>query len=119
MLGFGSRDFGEAYYGHTALQLTVDEVLTTSTMQVAGYNFINTCTLEAKGVVNVDIAAGMVRLGYLDVTPNATIIASGIKMEWGAWTNLGQGTTTMNASGSIAWDSQLVDDAIWTTQTVS
>ena len=40
-------------------------------------------------------------------------------MEWQAWTNLGQGTATMNASGYIAWDSQLVDDATWTTQTVS
>ena len=119
MLGFGSRNFGEAYYGHTALQLTVDEVLTTSTMQVAGYNFINTSTLEANGVVNVDIAAGMVRLGYLDIIPSSTIIASGIKMEWSTWTNLGQGTATMNASGYIAWDSQLTDDATWTTQTVS
>ena len=119
MLGFGSRDFGEAYYGHTALQLTVDEVLTTSTMQVAGYRFLNTCAIDPQAVANVDIAAGMVRLGYMNITPDATIIASGIKMEWQAWTNLGQGTATMNASGYIAWDSQLVDDAIWTTQTVS
>ena len=119
MLGFGSRDFGEAYYGHAALQLTVDEVLTTSTMQVAGYRLLNNCTLDPQAVANVDIAAGMVRLGYMNITPDATIIASGIKMEWQAWTNLGQGTATMNASGYIAWDSQLVDDATWTTQTVS
>jgi hypothetical protein len=88
-------------------------------MQVAGYNFFNTGTISNKPTTNVDIAAGMVRLGYLNITPDTTIITSGIKMEWRAWTNLGQGTVNMDVSGYIAWDSQLTDDATWTTQTVS
>ena len=119
MLYFGSRNFGQANFGKGLITTAVDETLTTSTMQVAGYRFINTGTLIPKAVVNVDIAAGMVRLGYLNITPDATMIASKVLMEWQAWTNLGVGTSTMDASGKIAWDSQLTDDATWTTQTVS
>ena len=119
MLYFGSRNFGQANFGKGLITTAVDETLTTSTMQVAGYNFFNTGTIWNKPTTNVDIASGLVRIGYVNITPDATIIASGIKMEWQAWTNLGQGTATMNASGYIAWDSQLVDDATWTTQTVS
>ena len=118
MLYFGSRNFGEGNWGKGLITTAVDETLTTSTMQVAGYNFFNTGTLIPKAVVNVDIAAGMVRLGYLNITPDATMIASKILMEWQAWTNLGVGTATMDVSGKIAWDSQLVDDGSWTTQTV-
>jgi len=119
MLYFGSRNFGQANFGKGLITTAVDETLTTSTMQVAGYRFINTGTISNKPTTNVDIAAGMVRLGYLNITPDTTIIASGIKMEWRAWTNLGQGTASMDVSGYIAWDSQLTDDATWTTQTVS
>ena len=119
MLYFGSRNFGQANFGKGLITTAVDETLTTSTMQVAGYNFFNTGTLIPRSVTNVDIAAGMVRLGYLNITPDATMIASKVLMEWQAWTNLGVGTATMDASGKIAWDSQLTDDATWTTQTVS
>jgi hypothetical protein len=119
MLYFGSRNFGQANFGKGLITTAVDETLTTSTMQVAGYRFINTGSIYPKAITNVDIAAGMVRLGYLNITPDATIIASGVKMEWRAWTNLGQGTVNMDVSGYIAWDSQLTDAATWTTQTVS
>ena len=60
----------------------------------------------------------MVRLGNLQVEGSATVIASKILMQWQARTNLGVGTATVQASGFIAWDSQLVDDSTWTTQTV-
>ena len=118
MLYFGSRNFGEGNWGKGLITTAVDETLTTSTMQVAGYRFINTGTLIPKSVVNVDVAAGMVRLGYLNITPDATVVASKVLMEWQAWTNLGAGTATTQASGYIAWDSQFVDDETWTTQTV-
>lgn len=119
MLYFGSRNFGQANFGKGLITTAVDETLTTSTMQVAGYNIFNTCAIDPQAVINVDIAAGMVRLGYLNITPSATMIASKVLMEWQARTNLGIGTATMDASGKIAWDSQLTDDATWTTQTVS
>ena len=118
MLYFGSRNFGQANFGKGLITTAVDETLTTSTMQVAGYNFFNTGTLIPQAVANVDIAAGMVRLGYLNITPDATMIASKVLMEWKASTNLGVGTSTIYSSGYIAWDSQIVDDTDWTTQTV-
>ena len=118
MLYFGSRNFGQANYGHELISQASDKVTTTSTMQVAGYRLIEDCGIDPKAVVNVDIAAGIQRMGYLQIEPTATMIASGIQMEWKAWTNLGQGTVTMLSSGYIAWDSQFIDSATWTTQTV-
>jgi hypothetical protein len=118
MLYFGSRNFGQANFGKGLITTAVDETLTTSTMQVAGYRLIEDCAIDPSAVVNVDIAAGIQRMGFLDIRPTSTVIASGIKMEWMAWTNLGVVTATVQTSGYIAWDSQFVDDEIWTTQTV-
>jgi len=118
MLYFGSRNFGQANFGYGVRQTTVDEVATTSTMQVTGYRLLADCGIDPAATVNVDIAAGIQRMGYLHVQPTATVIASGIQMQWQAWTNLGQGTVTVSSSGYIAWDSQFVDDATWTTQNV-
>jgi hypothetical protein len=119
MLYFGSRNFGSANFGHELIsQATVDEVATTSTMQVAGYRLIADCGIDPKAVTNADIAAGIQKMGYFKIQPTATTIASGIQMEWVASVNLGQGTVTMLPSGYIAWDSQIVDSATWTTQEV-
>ena len=118
MLYFGSRNFGQANFGKGLITTAVDENLSTSTMQVAGYRLIADCTLVPKATTNVDISSGIQRIGYLHIKPTATVIASGIKMEWQAWNNLGSATSTMQSSGYIAWDSQLVDDSIWTTQIV-
>jgi len=118
MLYFGSRNFGQANFGKGLITTAVDETLTTSTMQVAGYRLIEDCAIDPSAVVNVDIAAGIQRMAFVHVQPKSTIIASGIKMEWMAWANLGQGTVNMDASGYIAWDSQFVDTTTWTTQTV-
>ena len=118
MLYFGSRNFGQANFGKGLITTAVDETLTTSTMQVAGYRLIEDCGIDPVATVNVDIAAGIQRMGFLHVQPTATVIASGIQMQWQAWTNLGQGTVTVSSSGYIAWDSQITPDATWTTQTV-
>tara|TARA_R110002020_G_scaffold472432_1_gene700469 strand:- start:1167 stop:1526 length:360 start_codon:yes stop_codon:yes gene_type:complete len=118
MLSFGSRNFGQANFGKGLITTAVDETLTTSNMDVAGYLLFNTGTLIPQATVNVDIAAGIQRMGFLDIRPSATVITSGIKMEWMAWTNLGVGTSTVQSHGYIAWDSQLVDDTTWTTQEV-
>jgi len=48
-----------------------------------------------------------------------TTIMSGIKMTWKPQIPNMSAIGTIQNSGFIAWDSQLVDDAIWTTQTVS
>jgi len=118
MLYFGSRNFGQANFGKGLIATAVDENLTTSTMQVTGYRIFTNCSLDPKAVVNVDVAAGVQKHGFFHIQPTATVIASGVKMEWSAWTNLGQGTVTAQASAYIAWDSQLIPDATWTNQTV-
>ena len=119
MLYFGSRNFGQANYGHELIsKATVDEVTTTSNMDVAGYLIFDTCTLDPQAEVNVDIAAGIQRMGHLDIRPTSTIIASRVLMEWHPQLATPNSTTTAFASGFIAWDSQFVDDATWTTQTV-
>ena len=119
MLYFGSRNFGQANFGHELIsQATADEVLTTSNMDVAGYLIFDTCTLDPQAVVNVDVAAGMVRLGHLDIRPTSTIITSGILMEWHPSMASIASSNTTQISGFIAWDSQFVDEGTWTTQTV-
>jgi len=119
MLGFGSRNFGQANFGYGIRQVSVDEVATTSTMMAAGYLIFDTCTFDPKAVVTVDVAAGIVRLANMKITPEATMIASKILMQWQGWNDLGAATATVSISGKIAWDSQFVDDATWTNQTVS
>ena len=118
MLYFGSWNFGQANFGKGLITTAVDETLTTSTMQVAGYRLIADCTIDPQAVVNVDIAPYRIFSGYAHLQPTATVITSGVKMEWQAWTNLGVGTATVQTSGKLAWDLQLTDDATWTNQTV-
>ena len=118
MLYFGSRNFGQANFGKGLITTAVDENLSTSNMDVAGYILFNTSTLVSKGITNVDISSGLQTIGYLEIRPNATVIMSGVLMEWKARTNLGVGTSKMQSSGYIAWDSQLVEDSTWTTQIV-
>ena len=118
MLSFGSRNFGQANFGKGLITTAVDETLTTSNMDVAGYLLFDKNALNPKATVNVDIAAGIQRMGFLNIEAKGTMVGSGIQMEWQSWTNLGQGTVTMSSSGYIAWDSQLIDEATWTTQTV-
>ena len=119
MLYFGSRNFGEGNWGKGLITTSVDESQSTSTMMVAGYRFYNTGTLFSNGVTNVDIASGLVQGGFLDMAATGTTIMSGIKMTWKSQYSLTSAISTAQTSGFIAWDSQLVDDATWTTQTVS
>ena len=119
MLYFGSRNFGEGNWGKGLITTSVDESQSTSTMMVAGYRFYNTGTIHSKGIVNADIASGLVQGGFLDMTATGTTIMSGIKMTWKPQIPNMSAIGTIQNSGFIAWDSQLTDDAIWTTQPVS
>lgn len=118
MLYFGSRNFGQANFGKGLITTAVDENKSTSTMMVAGYNYFNTGTYHAHGTVNIDIASGLVQGGFLDLAATGITIMSGIKMEWHPQMATPLSTATTNVAGKLAWDSQLVDDGSWTTQTV-
>jgi len=119
MLSFGSRNFGQANFGYGIRQVSVDEIATTSTMQVAGYRFFNTSTLHSKGITNVDIASGLLQGAFIDIPATATIIVSGIKMQWHPQMAVLQPQATTYIVGKLAWDSQFIDDTTWTDQTVS
>ena len=118
MLYFGSRNFGQANFGKGLIKTAVDETLTTSNMDVAGYLLFDTCAIDPQPTVNVDIAAGIQRMGHLKITPTVTMIASKLLMEWHPQMAAPASTVTTQISGFIAWDSQFVDEATWTTQTV-
>ena len=118
MLYFGSRNFGQANFGKGLIKTAVDETLTTSNMDVAGYLLFDTCTLDQQAACNMDVAAGIQIMGHLKITPDTTIIASGIKMTWVPQMAMPKSTVITQVSGFIAWDSQLTDETTWTTQTV-
>ena len=118
MLYFGSRNFGQANFGKGLITTAVDESKSTSTMMVAGYRFYDTSAFHSTGVVNVDMASGLVQGGFLDVATTGTTIVSGIKMTWKPQMATPQSTATAYVAGKLAWDSQLVTDATWTNQTV-
>ena len=118
MLYFGSRNFGQANFGKGLIKTAVDEVSTTSNMDVAGYLIFDTCTLDQQAACNMDVAAGIQRMGFLNITPEATIITSGVLMEWHPQMATPKSTVTTQVSGFIAWDSQLVDSTTWTEQIV-
>ena len=118
MLYFGSRNFGAGNWGKGLIPTSVDESKSTGTMMVAGYRFYNTGTIHSHGVVNVDIASGLVQGGFLDLAATGTTIFSGIKMTWRPQCSLTSAISTAQNSGYIAWDSQITPDATWTTQTV-
>lgn len=118
MLYFGSRNFGQANFGRGLITTAVDESQTTSNMDAAGYILFDTSTFLNTATTNVDIAGGIQRNVTINISPTSTVITSGILMKWQAFGDLGVGTSTVSASGYIAWDSQLVSDGTWTTQIV-
>tara|TARA_Y100001951_G_scaffold101205_1_gene105734 strand:+ start:998 stop:1351 length:354 start_codon:yes stop_codon:yes gene_type:complete len=116
MLYFGSRNFGEGNWGKGLITTAVDETLTTSTMQCAGYNFFNTSTFLNKSVTNVDTAGSLLKTGNLEVEGSATVKVRPFAIFFSRQSN--PATGTMQVFGKIAWDSQFVDDATWTDQEV-
>ena len=118
MLYFGSRNFGQANFGKGLIKTSIDESQSTSTMMVAGYNYFNTGHWHGQGTADIDIASGLVQGGFVNIPAASTIRMSGIKMTWKPQMAAPKATTTISASGFLAWDSQLVEETTWTTQTV-
>jgi len=117
MLGFGSANFNQGRYGIGVQQGFVNPLSTTD-IQVANH-VIWPGFAHNNSTVNVDIFGGLIKGSFLDIQGTTTIYASNILMTWDGNVDLGSGTSTVYSSGYIAWDSQLVDDATWTTQTIS
>ena len=118
MVGFGSRNFGQANYGFGLRFSSVDEVATQSTMDAAGYLIFDKCTVHNKATTNVDAVSGLLQGGFLLIPATGTAIMSGIKMQWYPNVAVSTATSSVDSSGKLAWDSQIVGDSTWTTQIV-
>ena len=117
MLGYGSAKFGQANYGRGIIQSNA--CIIPETVNIDVYPSVEyVAYAHNKATVNVDSFGGIILGAWIEIEPESTIIASGIKMTWAGWSFLGVGTSTVDSAGYIAWDSQLVDDSTWTTQTI-
>ena len=117
MLGFGSANFNQGTFGKGVQQGFVKPA-SVADVQVANHVIWPGFVLN-NSTVNVDIFGGLIKGAFVDIQGTATIYASKILMTWDGTVDLGAGTSTIYSSGYIAWDSQLVADATWTTQTIS
>ena len=117
MLGFGSANFNQGRFG-IGVQQGFVKPLSTVDVQVANH-VIWPGFAQNNATVNVDIFGGIIKGSFADIQGTSTIYASNILMTWNGNVDLGSGTSTVYSSGYIAWDSQLVADATWTTQTIS
>ena len=117
MVGFGSAKFGQANFGRGVIQSNACIIPETVNVDVFPY-------VEYQGwfdpqvTTNVDIFGGLTLGAYIDIEADTDITASGILMTWAGWAYMGVATSTVQISGHIAWDSQLVDDTVWTTQII-
>ena len=118
MLYFGSRNFVQANFGKGLIKTAVDETLTTANMDAAAYLLFDKCAADPQPTSNMDVAGGIERIGYLNITPTTTIISSGVLMEWHPQMATPKSVVTKQVSAFIAWDYQPVDETSWTTQTV-
>ena len=119
MLGFGSANFNQGRFG-IGVQQGFVKPLSTADVQVANHVIWSGYPTEAINATSTAlIFGGIIKGSFLDIQGTSTIYASNILMTWDGNVDLGSGTSTVYSSGYIAWDSQLVDDATWTTQTIS
>ena len=117
MLGFGSANFNQGRFGIGVQQGFVKPVSTVD-VQVANH-VIWPGFAHNNATVNVDIFGGLIKGAFTDIQGTTTIYSYPNGIVWNGNLNLGIGTSTVYSSGYIAWDSQLVDDTTWTTQTIS
>ena len=119
MLGFGSAKFNQGRYGIGVQQGFVKPVSTVD-VQVACHALWEAYpTFSINAIGTALFFGGLIQGAFLDIQGTGTIYSYPNGIVWNGNLNLGIGTSTIYSSGYIAWDGQLVDDATWTTQTVS
>ena len=110
MIGFGSRNFGQANFGYGLSARTVDEVTTQSSMDAAGYLIFNTGAARPLATSNADIASGLLQGGFVLINSKNTTIMSGIKMQWRPHVAVTSIISNTDVSAKLAWDGQTVPD---------
>ena len=117
MLGFGSANFNQGTFGK-GVMVGHGSLDSTSTVQSFGIAHWESTQSLASSTSIVLSFGGLIHgaTGYIPVT---TTMYSYPVFTWAGFGDIGSIPSTISSFGYIAWDGQLVDDATWTTQTVS
>ena len=118
MLGFGSAKFNQGTSGKGVQQGFVKPA-SVADVQVANYALWESGYINNNATTTVIFFGGLIQGAFIDIQGTGTIYSYPNGIVWKGNLDLGIGTSTIYSSGFIAWDSQLVDDGSWTTQTVS
>ena len=117
MLGYGSADFSQGTYGKGVMQASA-KMPASVTVQSASL-----AEWSATGWVNATadpgVFGGLTLGAFSQITATSDMIGVDPSVIWASSTTyLTTPKFTFDASGKIAWDSQLVGDTTWTSEIV-
>jgi len=117
MLGFGSAKFNQGTFGK-GVMVGHGFPVSTSTVNTFGIAQWESTHAETSSTSTVFTFGGLIHgaTGYMQGT--GTMYSHPV-FTWGGFGDIETAQSTFSSFGYIAWDGQLVDDATWTTQTVS
>jgi hypothetical protein len=117
MLGFGSAKFNQGTFGKGVMvgHTDLDATSIVNTFGIAHWESTQSLVTSAGVVLTF---GGLIQgaTGYIQGT--GTMYSHPV-FTWAGFGDIGSIPSTISSFGFIAWDGQLVDDATWTTQTVS
>jgi len=117
MLGFGSAKFNQGTFGKGVMQShgSIASTSIVNTFAIAQWESTHSLTYSTATAL---MFGGLIQgaSGYMQGT--STMYSFPV-FTWAGFGDIGTEQSTLLTFGHIAWDGQLVDDATWTTQTVS
>ena len=117
MLGFGSAKFNQGTYGKGVMQAhgNVPSTSIVNTFGIAHWESTHSATYSNYAIFTF---GGLIHgaTGFMQGT--GTMYSYPV-FTWAGFGDIGTEQSTIFSFGYIAWDSQLVADATWTTQTVN
>jgi len=117
MLGFGSANFNQGTFGKGVVvgHTDLDATSIVNTFGIAQWESAHSVAGSTSTVL---MFGGLIHgaTGYIQGT--GTMYSYPV-FTWAGFGDIGTEQSTISTFGYIAWDGQLVDDATWTTQTVS
>ena len=117
MLGFGSAKFNQGTFGK-GVMVGHGSPVSTSTVKTFGIAQWESNYSFTPSIATVLMFGGLIQgaTGYIQGT--GTMYSHPV-FTWAGFGDIETAQSTFSSFGFIAWDGQLVDDATWTTQTVS
>jgi len=117
MVGFGSAKFNQGTFGKGVMQghTDLDAASTVNTFGIAQWESTHSLVYSSSTAL---MFGGLIQgaSGYMQGT--STMYSHPV-FTWAGFGDIETAQSTFSSFGYIAWDGQLVDDATWTTQTVS